>query len=75
MDVVVAPPPENPTAANADSHPTDTKAAKPTADNAAAQKPSSPKQPGNGVGMAIFATVVIVIVLAALATYAYLKQK
>ena len=31
------------------------------------------KQPSNGTGGAIFATVIIVIVLAALATYAYLK--
>jgi hypothetical protein len=36
-----------------------------------ANKP--PKQPGNGVGLAITATVVIVFGLAALATYAYLK--
>jgi hypothetical protein len=32
-----------------------------------------PKRQGSGVGMAIFATVVIVIVLAALMVYAYLR--
>jgi len=41
----------------------------------AKQKPVAPKQPRSGVGAAIFATVVIVIALAALATYAYLKQQ
>lgn len=35
--------------------------------------PAAPKQPSNGIGGAIFATVVIVIVLAALATYAYIR--
>ncbi len=35
--------------------------------------PAEPKQPSNGTGGAIFATVVIAIVLAALATYAYIK--
>ncbi len=37
-------------------------------------KAEEPKA-SNGVGMAIFATVVIVLGLAALATYAYLQQK
>lgn len=36
-------------------------------------KPARPKQPGTGIGLAIFATIVIVLGLAALATYAYLK--
>ena len=34
----------------------------------------APETSSNGVGMAIFATVVIVLGLAGLATYAYLKQ-
>lgn len=33
----------------------------------------SPKQQGTGIGLAIFATIVIVLGLAALATYAYLQ--
>jgi hypothetical protein len=33
--------------------------------------PKPPKQPG--VGLAVFATIVVVVVLSALATYAYLK--
>jgi hypothetical protein len=37
-------------------------------------KPKVPKQPGNGVALAIIATVVIVLGLAALATYAYLAS-
>lgn len=40
-----------------------------------AVKPKAPKQPGSGVGFAIAATVVIVLGLAALATYAYLQTK
>ena len=32
-----------------------------------------PKQPGSGVGLAIFATIVIVLGLAALLVYAYLR--
>jgi hypothetical protein len=38
-------------------------------------KPKLPKEPKSGVGFAIFATVVIVFGLAALATYAYLQSK
>lgn len=38
-----------------------------------AQKPA--KKPRNGVGMAIFATMVIVLGLAAMATYAYIKTQ
>ncbi len=34
----------------------------------------TPETNSSGVGMAIFATVVIVLALAGLATYAYLKQ-
>jgi uncharacterized protein HemX len=37
--------------------------------------PPKPKQPGTGVGAAIVATVIIVLGLAALATYAYLKTR
>jgi len=36
-------------------------------------KPAATKQPGSGVGLAITATVLIVLGLAVLATYAYLK--
>ncbi|MGH7142201.1 MAG: hypothetical protein ACREF5_01860 [Candidatus Saccharimonadales bacterium] len=42
------------------------------------KKPSvakPPKQPGSGVGLAISATVIIVLGLAALMVYAYLKTK
>jgi len=39
-----------------------------------AHKPSA-KKPHNGVGVAILATVVIVLGLAAMATYAYLKTQ
>ncbi len=34
-----------------------------------------PKQPHSGVGAAIFATVVIVLALAAMATYAFIKTR
>ncbi|HMH30968.1 MAG TPA: hypothetical protein VK534_00645 [Methylomirabilota bacterium] len=38
-------------------------------------KPKAPKKPGNGnVTAAIFATVIIVLGMATLATYAYLQQ-
>jgi hypothetical protein len=40
-------------------------------DKPAVAKP--PKQPGSGVGLAIFATIVIVLCLGALFTYAYLR--
>jgi hypothetical protein len=39
------------------------------------EKPKAPKKPGNGVGMAIVATVIIVFGLAAMATYAYIKTQ
>ncbi len=39
------------------------------------KKPRAAKKSGNGVGMAIFATMVIVLGLAAMATYAYLKTQ
>jgi hypothetical protein len=39
------------------------------------KKPAAAKEPSNGVGMAIFATMVIVLGLAAMATYAYLKTQ
>jgi len=39
------------------------------------QKPVTPKPPHTGVGLAITATVIIVLGLAALAVYAYLKTK
>ena len=38
-------------------------------------KPNVPEQSKSGVGAAIFATVVIVLGLAALATYAYLQSR
>ena len=40
------------------------------------QKPTGPKpieQPSNGVGLAIFATVIIVLALSMIAAYAYMK--
>jgi len=37
--------------------------------------PKQPDQPKSGVGLAIFATVVIVLALAGLATYAYLQSR
>ena len=42
---------------------------------AAPPKPVTPKSPSHSVGTAIFATVVIVLGLAALAVYAYLKTR
>ena len=50
-------------------------AAQPTDQKAAPKPPKLPKQPGNGVTVAIVATVIIVLGLALLAVYAYLKQK
>ncbi len=38
-------------------------------------KPASAKQPGSGIAAAIVGTVIIVLSLAALATYAYLKTR
>ncbi|HEX7633346.1 MAG TPA: hypothetical protein VF401_03400 [Candidatus Saccharimonadales bacterium] len=71
MDVVAPPPaspPAEPSASPAVAPVEPKKQAKPAP---APTKP--PRQPSNGVGMAIFATVVIVLGLAALATYAYLQ--
>jgi len=67
MDVV--PPPAADKPQPAAPNPTPAPAAKP----AKPAKPVTPKQPSNGVGMAITATVIIVLGLAALAVYAYLK--
>lgn len=39
------------------------------------KQPATPKQPKNGVGMAIAGTVIIVLGIAALATYAFLKTR
>ena len=38
-------------------------------------KPQAPKKPSSGVGLAVFGTVVIVLGLAGLAVYAYLKTR
>lgn len=52
---------------------------KPVPKPAKTEKPVKPpkpeKAPGDGVGGAIFATVVIVLALAAMATYAYIKTQ
>ena len=66
MDVV---PPRK--LAPAPSGPVAVEPAPPNEDKAA----PAPKEPGNGVGMAIFATVIIVLSLATLATYAYIKTQ
>jgi hypothetical protein len=42
---------------------------------AKAKQPAAAKQPNSGVGMAIAATVIIVLGLAGLATYAFLKTQ
>lgn len=72
-EAIATPEPVAEPPASVDSEPAGTKtpalAAKPK------QKPTPPKQSGNSAGAAIFATVVIVIALAAMATYAYLKQQ
>jgi hypothetical protein len=47
----------------------------PARQKAAPKPPKPPKQPGSGVTVAIVATVIIVLGLALLAVYAYLKQK
>lgn len=72
MDVV--PPPATPAADKAPAEPAPTNAA-PTAPAPAVKlaKPVTPKQPSDGVGMAIAATVIIVLGLAILAVIAYLK--
>ena len=69
MDVVVPPPDK--------SNSPDTKSPAPESKSVkqALAKPTTPKQPSSGTGLAIFATVVIVLGLAALATYAYIKTR
>ncbi len=74
MDVVTPPLPEKPDPAEAADKLTARKPSPQPAKEAPA-KPVVPKQPASGVGMAIFATVVIVLGLAALAAYAYLKTR
>jgi hypothetical protein len=73
MDVVT---PAAVKAVPADAEPKDKPAPVETPKAKVQQKPAKPaKKRGNGVGMAIFATIVIVLGLAAMATYAYLKTK
>jgi hypothetical protein len=76
-------PPQPETAANSAVHeaPPEPDDSEPEAKAAKAEKPPKPtkvvkpKQPrGNGVTAAIFASVVIILGLAALAVYAYLKS-
>lgn len=69
MDVVAPPAGDHPEA----PLPRQPEPAKKPDKPAPAAKPPQPKQPKNGVGLAIFATMVIVVTLAALATYAYLQ--
>ncbi|MDB5164636.1 MAG: hypothetical protein JWL89_262 [Candidatus Saccharibacteria bacterium] len=76
MDVVAPPPPEKPepgTVQPPQQHSADKD--KPSKPQKATieQRVVQPKQPGTGIGLAIFATVIIVLGLAALATYAYIK--
>jgi hypothetical protein len=72
MDVVAPPPAsaENPEQAEQPKGEEAKPADKP--EEQAKQPPH--EEPSNGVGMAIFATVVVVLSLAALAVYAYLQQ-
>lgn len=65
-----APPPE--AAADGKPEPQETTQAAPAKEP---KKPPQPKQPKSGVGLAIAATVIIVLGLAALATYAYIKTR
>ena len=74
----VAPPPtadkraeEKPASAPAEA-PTDVSAEQPIQERPA---PPKPKQPGSHVGLAIVATIIIVLGLAALATFAFLQSK
>ena len=46
----------------------------PKADKPAA-KPKAPKQPHSGLGLIVFATVIIVLGLGAMVTYAYLRTQ
>ena len=66
--VHAAPPEETPPATEAPKNEKPAKKAKP----AKVKKPKGPRQPG--VGLAIFASTVIVLGLATLAVYAYLKS-
>ena len=77
MDVVTPRLPASEPVAVAPAPPAE--AADPKAKSVSAkEKPKAPKpakKPRNGVGMAIFATIIIVLGLAAMATYAYLKTQ
>jgi len=78
MDVVAPPPRSVDEPAPAPASPTDhhPHPAHAPAEPAHQKAPSQPKPPrANGVTAAISATVIIVLGLAALAVYAYLKQK
>jgi hypothetical protein len=68
MDVV--PPPAEPEPA-----PAETPAEKPAPKPPAPPKPASPKQTNGNVIAAIFATVIIVLGLSAMAVMAYIKTK
>jgi len=70
MDVVAPPPADK--ATEPKPEPTAEKP-KPEVPKKAEHKPEKPARASTGVGAAILATVVIVLGLAALATYAYLK--
>ncbi|HTB48548.1 MAG TPA: hypothetical protein VK712_00515 [Verrucomicrobiae bacterium] len=74
MDVVVPPPDKS---NSPDTAKADTKSPAPESKSIkqAPAKPTTPKQPSSGTGLAIFATVIIVLGLAALATYAYIKTR
>ena len=73
MDIV--PPPAQEQVATAPPEQAADKAeATPATPDKQPEKPSLPKPKREGVTAAIFATVIIVLGLAALATYAYLKQ-
>ena len=69
----VAPAPADPSKADDGTQPEKTKDKK-EEKPAKVIVPKKPRQPG-GIGMAIAATVVIVVVLAAMAVYAYLKTQ
>ena len=75
MDVVPppAPAPEPAGAANIPDVPSSIIPEPPKKDAKAPIKPGAAIQPGNGVTLAIIATVIIVLALSALAVYAYTK--
>lgn len=85
MEPVPAPPQESPTGGTPPSGPVmdvvppplaEPKAKAPAKPEPAAPvKPAPPKQPGSSVTVAIIATVIIVLGLALLAVYAYLKTQ